>query len=246
MRQPKTQSSDAGTHRNGSSGVSAASGGSLPAPFDFGKIAKRYDQWYGTPQGRLIDSVQKTDVLTLLPCPQPGDRLLDAGCGTGHWSRFFAHYGYEVAGIDISPEMIQIARQRCPSGCTFEVADAAALPFPDEYFDVVASVATIGFVADAPAVIREMFRCLKTGGTMLIGALNRISPLNRQRLAAGKQPYASGRLLGPGQLRRMLKTYGNVCLIASDRTIAGNQKHQSVQSKRSRLTGTLIVARVRK
>jgi len=219
------------------------------ALYDFGPMAVNYDDWYKTPQGQQMDRLQKIDLLTLLPCPRPGDRLLDAGCGTGHWSRFFARYGYSVTGIDISPEMIHTARQRCRHGCSFEVADVTALPFESEYFDVVASIATVSFLSDVPAALSEMFRCLKTGGTMIIGALNRLSPVNRQRLAAGKQPYASGRLPAPRELRDLLKPYGNVCLLAGNTSTEGDKRYSCsghLAWCRQHLTGPLIIARIRK
>ncbi|GAI58552.1 unnamed protein product, partial [marine sediment metagenome] len=92
--------------------------------FDFASLAKDYDLWYQTPEGKMYDQAEKSTVLKLLRPAKPGDRLLDVGCGTGHWSRVFADQGYEVTGIDICPEMSEVARSRDYPGCYFEIADA--------------------------------------------------------------------------------------------------------------------------
>jgi len=185
-----------------------------PSRFDFGPAARRYDLWYQTPDGQAHDRVQKADVRRLLGEPTASEQLLDVGCGTGHWSGFFADMGYRVTGVDISTEMIEVARAAVPSG-SFQVADAHRLPFKDASFDVVASMATLEFCLDAQAAIKEMVRCAKPGGTMLIGTLNGLAELNRRRLAAGQQPYASARMFEPDTLQKLLSPWGRVHMAAS-------------------------------
>jgi SAM-dependent methyltransferase len=210
--------------------------------FDFGPMAREYDRWYDTPTGRAHDRVQKADVLSLLRPAQRGDRLLDVGCGTGHWSRFFASLGYAVVGVDVSREMIDAARGRPAPGCAFEPADACALPFEEGSFDVVAALAVAAFVSDLPGMLEEMFRCARPGGSVLIGALNRLAPINRRRLAEGEQPYVSGRLLAPGELRELLKPFGPVRMVASRVTTADRAR----RAQPPKLAGALIVAEVRR
>jgi ubiquinone/menaquinone biosynthesis C-methylase UbiE len=219
--------------------------------FDFGPMAHEYDRWYGTLTGQAHDRVQKEDAMTLLRPAQRGDRLLDVGCGTGHWSRFFASLGYAVIGVDISQEMIHLARSHPATGCVFELADACALPFAGGCFDVVAAMAVVAFVSDVPSMLNEMFRCVKRHGSVLIGALNRRAPLNRHRLATGRQPYASGRLLDPEELRHLLQRFGPVRMVAScipssdqGRRPGRRSGHRMVPGRRS-LRGPFIVAEVR-
>jgi ubiquinone/menaquinone biosynthesis C-methylase UbiE len=213
--------------------------------YDFGRLASDYERWYDTPAGGAHDQAQKSDVRRLLKPAPPGVRLLDVGCGTGHWSRFFASLGYEVVGVDISEGTIQVAKA-CPApNCRFEVADALALPFGDHCFDVVAAMSTIEFVSDASVALVEMFRCVKPNGAVLIGTLNRLAPINRHRLAKGREPYASGRLLTPGELRKLLARFGRVRTVASSPN-TGRRRHRGWRiAARRTLSGPFIVAEVR-
>ncbi len=223
--------------------------------FDFGPLALDYERWYETEAGRLHDRAQKADVKVLLPRPRAGARLLDVGCGTGHWSRFFAALGYEVHGVDLSAAMITVAESRHTPGCSFAVADAARLPFPDARFDVVAAMAVLEFVPGQEAAVREMARCTRPGGTLLIGTLNRLAELNRRRLAAGEQPYASARLLAPDELEGLLSPYGAVRMRASSPEEAdpGSRETTGAASGPGRrpgaqaaLTGPFLVAEVQR
>jgi SAM-dependent methyltransferase len=183
--------------------------------FDFGALAEDYDRWYETPLGMAHDRAQKSDVRLLLGSTPPKGLLLDVGCGTGHWSRFFASLGYAVIGIDILQEMIEVAGARSAPQCLFGVADACDLPFGDGCFDVVAAMATLEFVSDVSRVLDEMFRCVGDAGVVLVGTLNRLARINRRRVAAGREPYVSGRLVTPGELRHRLERFGRVRMRAS-------------------------------
>jgi len=184
--------------------------------FDFGPAAASYDQWYETPQGQAHDKAQKEAVLKLLPRPQAGARLLDVGCGTGHWSRFFAEQGYEVFGLDASPEMVAVARSHHTPGSHFEVGDACRLPAGNRVYRVVAAMTTLEFVSDQAAAVAGMVRCLVPGGTVLIGTLNRLAPLSRERVGKGKTPYASAHLLSPAELRALLRPHRRVKMASAN------------------------------
>jgi ubiquinone/menaquinone biosynthesis C-methylase UbiE len=183
---------------------------SPPSRVDFGARASDYDAWYQTDAGRMHDIAQKQAVFSLLPAAPAveGKTLLDVGCGTGHWSVFFAEHGFEVTGIDISPEMISVAQARHAPHCRFAAADAMKLPFRDDDFDAVSAMAVLEFTANARRVCSEMFRCLKAGGWLIVGTLNRLAVLNRARIASRAEPYISAHMFAPDELRKLLAPFG--------------------------------------
>ncbi len=105
------------------------------------------------------------DLIDLLG-PQPGERILDLGCGTGHLSAKIAERGAEVIGLDGSASMIAQARQNYPK-LKFTLADARTFPF-DEAFDAVFSNAALHWIPDARSVITRISDCLKPGGRLVL------------------------------------------------------------------------------
>jgi len=94
--------------------------------------------------------------------PRRGERILDLGCGTGQLSAEIAACGARVVGVDRSPEMVAEARKKF-AALQFEVFDARALPFREE-FDAVFSNATLHWVPQAEPVVRGICRSLRPGG----------------------------------------------------------------------------------
>lgn len=96
--------------------------------------------------------------------PQPGERILDLGCGTGELTQKIADAGAAVIGADASAEMVGKARRAFP-GVDFRVMDARSLAF-GEPFDAVFTNATLHWIseADQPTVLTNVLAALKPGG----------------------------------------------------------------------------------
>jgi demethylmenaquinone methyltransferase/2-methoxy-6-polyprenyl-1,4-benzoquinol methylase len=108
--------------------------------------------------------------------PRPGDRVLDAACGTGDLAELFARSGVaEVVGVDFTEAMLAIARRRAarrfPATArrpSYRLADVLALPFADASFDIVSIAFGLRNVADPGAAVREFRRVLRPGGRLVI------------------------------------------------------------------------------
>jgi len=99
-----------------------------------------------------------------------GEVVLDLGCGYGRVAVPLSEYT-DVYGLDISPKMIQAARQ-ANSKAQFEVGDMCALPYPDSFFDKVlclwSSFVHLIDEADQLACINEIYRVLRAGGSATV------------------------------------------------------------------------------
>ncbi len=94
---------------------------------------------------------------------RPGTDLLDAGCGGGVACRIARDMGANVTGIDVTPELLDIARHRVPHG-TFDTGEIDSLPAADDSFDVTTAFASIMFAADPVRAAGEMRRVTRSGG----------------------------------------------------------------------------------
>lgn len=101
------------------------------------------------------------DLVALLN-PQPGERVLDLGCGTGQLTAKIAEAGATVTGMDASPAMIGQARQNFPH-ISFVLEDAARMSFEHE-FDAVFSNAALHWMLNQEAVAARVASALKPGG----------------------------------------------------------------------------------
>ena len=93
--------------------------------------------------------------------------VLDVACGTGDMAVSLVERGCTVTGVDISEEMLAIARQKAPM-VTFMIADAEHLPFPDASFDAVTCAFGVRNFVHLEQGLNEMLRVLKPGGQLVI------------------------------------------------------------------------------
>lgn len=143
----------------------------------FDREASTYDDWYRTKLGAFIDKVETDLAFDLFPA-KPGMMVLDVGCGTGNFSIKLAKKGCKVVGIDISEEMLDIAREKVRQqglNIRFYQMDVYDLQFPDEHFDAIFSMAAFEFVRQPEKALEEMFRVAKQGAPVLVSTINRDS-----------------------------------------------------------------------
>jgi SAM-dependent methyltransferase len=146
----------------------------------------------------------------------PGTRLLDVGCGSGLTLVLAAERGAIPVGLDISPGLLQIARDRLPDADLRE-GDMEYLPFGDGTFDAVAGVNAFQFAGNPQKALREAARVTRPGGrvvaslfaapersqgTVVHEAMNALIPPDQ---AADHAPYS---LSAPGHLEAALADAG--------------------------------------
>jgi len=130
---------------------------------------------------------------------QPGERILDIACGTGVVTRLAAERvgpSGTVAGVDINPAMLAVARSVPSSGAAIEWHEATAesLPLADGSFDVVLSSLGLQFVPDKASALREMRRVLAPDGHLAVATVGPTPPpfaILEQALARYVKPEAA-------------------------------------------------------
>ena len=123
---------------------------------------------------------------------QPGERILDLGCGDGQLTQKLAQAGAQVTGVDASAEMAAAARAL---GVVAEVGNAEALPYPDRSFDAVFSNAALHWVRNQDAMLAEVHRVLKPGGRFVaeMGGHGNIAAIRVAFIAALTRHGLAGR-----------------------------------------------------
>jgi ubiquinone/menaquinone biosynthesis C-methylase UbiE len=142
-----------------------------PRPISFedygGSAPENYERYFvpviGTPLATDL-----VDVAVL----RPGERVLDVACGTGVVARLAAgrvEVTGTVAGLDINPGMLSVARLVTPAGSPVKWYESSVeeMPLPDEAFDVVLCSLGMQFFPDRLAALREMRRVLAPGGRLV-------------------------------------------------------------------------------
>ncbi|MCL6557896.1 MAG: class I SAM-dependent methyltransferase [Firmicutes bacterium] len=168
----------------------------------FDSYAQSYDSWYGTERGRTIWQLELRILLSFLE-PQPGEQILDAGCGTGILALELASRGLRVTGVDLSEKMLALAREKIYGHKVgFLRADICALPFSDGYFDAVICFTVLEFVGEPESALQELWRVLKPGGRLVIGVLNRFSLWALAR--RGRGVYGHARFYTLWEIRKMM------------------------------------------
>ncbi|MGD8397914.1 MAG: class I SAM-dependent methyltransferase [Anaerolineae bacterium] len=169
-------------------------------PFANPDAASHYEIWYET-TGRRADRLEKALLKQLLTRFPRANSVLEVGCGTGHFTRWFEAQGLAAAGLDRSMSMlVEAIRLGCPP-CVR--GDALALPFSDDAFDLVALLTTLEFVGDPVGALVEALRVARLG--LILGVLNRQSLLGRRMEREGGPIWDVARFFAPSELVRLVQ-----------------------------------------
>jgi 2-polyprenyl-3-methyl-5-hydroxy-6-metoxy-1,4-benzoquinol methylase len=107
---------------------------------------------------------------------EPGMSVLELGCGTGYFTRELARSGAEIVAIDVSPELLEIARSNSSApNVRYEIQNAYRLNYPDAVFDSVVGSSVLHHLEIDPA-LREIYRVLKPGGKIFFTEPNMLNP----------------------------------------------------------------------
>lgn len=118
-------------------------------------------------KGRFFNEfLEMPATLSLIPDELTGKTLLDAGCGSGHYTRIMAERGAEVIGVDVSATMVDIAREETSEykNIVYKVGDIYQLDLQNESMDWIICNYVIENVQDVDVVFAEFKRVLKPGG----------------------------------------------------------------------------------
>ncbi|WP_114417820.1 class I SAM-dependent methyltransferase [Marinospirillum perlucidum] len=172
---------------------------------------------------------------------QPGQRILDVGCGTGGSSRLLeAEYGVQLVGVDITPPFIEVARwlsqaTGLDARSQFICCDAQQLPLEDEEFAAAWSQHTLMNLPDLEQGLAEIHRVLRPGGQLLLHEV--LKGENKEPLDY-PVPWAESdeqsHLKTPAELRQLLEKTGFECRFeeeVTDEALAWRKKHTEREAR---------------
>lgn len=151
-------------------------------------VEKTYDRWapvYDVVFGSIFEQARRTAIVA---CEHVSGRILEVGVGTGISLPYYSER-CRVTGIDISEDMLQVARRRVARNRLanvdgLHVMDAQQLQFPDGAFDAVTAQYVVNTVPNPEAALDEFYRVLRPGGELII--VNRIGAEGGARLTVEK------------------------------------------------------------
>jgi ubiquinone/menaquinone biosynthesis C-methylase UbiE len=163
-----------------------------------------YELWY---EGRYkrAEIWQKKVIGSLIKKDARVKTLLEFGCGTTRFTRWWKEIGIEAMGGDISPFMLAQGIKLFP--CNLVMADSHHMPFKDHTFDALAFITTFEYYKDPVKVIREAARVARH--SIVFGMMNRNSPKvlrRRVQQAFGKNPfYVTATFYTPSRLKEIIR-----------------------------------------
>lgn len=132
----------------------------------YDKMASWYDRrWQGYIDKTLAFCVDWSQI-------SEGERVIDVACGTGEFAKLILQRNstQQISGIDLSANMLQVARQKCRAypNVEFQQAKADKLPFSAESFDVIVCASAFHYFDEPQLALSDMKRVLKPQGRLII------------------------------------------------------------------------------
>ena len=137
---------------------------------DYKKTA--FDDWLKSERGQYVFDRQRKLILDLVT-PVKGEKVLEIGCGPGHFLQIFQEQHCDVTGIDHSEDHLRQARKRLGNAAELIKGDLADLPFSDSEFDIVTMIHTLDSASDPDQMIAEAIRV--SHRRVFIGFINYLS-----------------------------------------------------------------------
>src|SRR5262245_47167533 len=107
---------------------------------------------------------------------KPGMTVLELGCGTGYFTQQLAHSKADVVAIDVSPELLEIARANCSaSNVQYQIENACELSYNDAVFDSVVGSSVLHHL-EIDTALRDIYRVLKPEGSIYFTEPNMLNP----------------------------------------------------------------------
>jgi ubiquinone/menaquinone biosynthesis C-methylase UbiE len=179
----------------------------------YDRLAAKYDRSYRIAAGQYFMNRKIDAMLKLAVFPQ-GSHLLEVGCANGVYTFELARRGFQMTGLDLSPECVRTATQKAEQlglpYLNFTVGDAEALvQFEDNTFDGVISFSTLRYVYNPAKAIQEIYRVLRSGGIAVVDFPNKRSPWFTflKPLLTGKT-HIHDHQYTTAQIKRMLQEAG--------------------------------------
>lgn len=148
--------------------------------------------------------------------PQNCEHALEIGCGTGAFARRLAERCQNVIALDMSPEMIRVARSRSAhfDNLEFQLADAGSWDFPDSQFDCICSIATLHHLPQRELLLKMKNALKPEGVLMVLDLVESHSLIGRvlDVIALGRSGVLrlihNGRLRPPAEVRKAWEQHG--------------------------------------
>ncbi len=143
-------------------------------------LAASYDRFYQSAAGQYFMGRKIATLLKLAPFAH-GSHLLEIGCANGIYSVALAQRGFQVTGLDLSPQCVSAATAKAKQAnlpnCRFITGDAEALSqVANNTFDGAFSFSALRYLARPDLAIREIYRVLRPGGLAVVDFPNKLSP----------------------------------------------------------------------